>query len=92
MNPIKKQVKELKDGDVVYIRFDNDRKHYDNHEFFGIHYDLSGTDQIFIIDDAADVFANEVLFVNGGHELYLKPDDFVYYLFHYSELLNKLKL
>ena len=91
MGSVKKQVRDLKDGDIFYVLFDSESKHYNNMDFFGIHYDLSGTDQIFILDDSCNCVHEGTLFVNGGHEIYLSPNDYVYVLGHYSELIKNIK-
>lgn len=83
INNIKK-VEDLQDGEVFYCFPD-----WSNNDFMGTETDvlMTGNDMIHIADDCGQKFEGLIL-VNGGIELRLQPEDKVYILGHYSELLN----
>lgn len=75
---------ELEGGDIFYCTPDaalND---------FGVDYDLTGTDQIFIKDDYYDEDddGNYAILVNGGWNIWFRPDEKVVRLAHYSDLVR----
>lgn len=75
---------ELEDGDIFYCTPD-----YELNEF-GVHCDLTGTDQIFIRDDfnEYDDDDNYSIIVNGGWTIWFRPEEKVVRLGHYSELIR----
>tara|TARA_R110000782_G_scaffold185603_1_gene275723 strand:- start:81 stop:353 length:273 start_codon:yes stop_codon:yes gene_type:complete len=85
-----KKIKDLKDGDIFYAQFSEMEEEY-NEDNFDIHSDLTGTDQIFIIDDVGgntDEYGYKELYVNGGYIYIFEEDKEVKVLGHYSELLS----
>ena len=82
---IAKKIKreEIEDGDIIYAQLES------SNEFVGDDFLLTGTDVIFIIDDASMAYEG-VFLVNGGHEICIEDEEDVYKLGHYSELLKSI--
>ena len=89
MKAIKRiKIKELTDGDVFHIYFNEDEIE-ENPQLFGNEIDsiLSGHDSIFIVDNSSLCFEG-VVNLNGGHTLIVSDSKDVFKLGHYSDLLK----
>ncbi len=76
--------RELKDGDIFYCTPD-----FDMNEF-GQDFAITGTDHLFIRDDYYDEDdnGNYAILVNGGWNIWFKPDEKVVRLAHYRNLIR----
>lgn len=82
----KTTVGDLEIGDIFYIK----EYSIENPNLHGAHSDLSGIDDIFIIDDFDKFYTHITVYTNGGREIDLDYDNEVYRLGHYSELLKNI--
>tara|TARA_R110000772_G_scaffold235046_1_gene346634 strand:+ start:243 stop:515 length:273 start_codon:yes stop_codon:yes gene_type:complete len=85
-----KKIKDLKDGDIFYATFSEIEEENNEHNF-DIHSDLTGIDQIFIIDDVGgnlDKYGFQELYVNGGYVYCFHRNKKVKVLGHYSNLID----
>lgn len=79
---------ELESGDIFYCTPDPEINE------FGIDYGLTGTDQIFIVDDfyEEDDEGNYAVLVNGGWNIWFRPEEKVVRLAHYRELIRVIDM
>lgn len=79
---------DLGDGDIFYCTPDPDLNE------FGDHFDLTGTDQIFIRDDfnEYDDEDNYSILVNGGWTIWFKHGEQVVRLGHYSDFIRVIEM
>lgn len=82
---IKKKIKakELNNGDIFYFTPNEELN-----DWLGEFALTAGSDMIFIVDDVEITDDDFVIYTNGGFDLNLNPDDYVYYMGHYSEILT----
>lgn len=82
------KMNQLQDGDIFWWSPEEGANpHLLGHELEVM---LTGADQIFIVDDVGDM-GEGILYINGGHEVYVTGDEDVVLLWHYGKLLKKLK-
>jgi hypothetical protein len=78
----------LESGDIFYCTPDSELNE------FGVDFVLTGTDQIFITDDYydEDEDGNYAILVNGGWNIWFRPDEKVVLLAHYSDLIRVIEM